>query len=295
MCDASAREAEPGCPAGGGDGWADSGLGGARAHRPRAHPASVPQGHLGKPTGPCFSKTLPTAAPDTRLPAAGAASHCSSLDSPEAGPPHSSYTHAHTCTRTRLSPPCVLQGFCTSAPTLLSLSLSHSAPNSPTLRSPYSPIYLSHLTPHSSPIVLIFLLPAHPAGLSPYPSLGAAAAAAAPAPCPHRPSPSAGATPQEPWSAFSLGASELWGFPTPPSGDTVWVGAPSLFCGAQDQGGQGLGSRPEAAVLHSALPEAQSLYFQSKPLPHPHPLFSSPRTQQTLRQWGVGGRGGGGQ
>lgn len=160
------------------------------------------------------------------------------------------------------------------------------------LSHPQVPLF-SHLPlpsdPHSSPIVLIFLLPAHPAGLSPYPSLGAAAAAA-PAPCPHRPSLSAGATPQEPWSAFSLGASELWGFPTPPSGDTVWVGAPSLFCGAQDQGGQGLGSRPEAAVLHSALPEAQSLYFQSKPLPHPHPLFSSPRTQQTLRQlgWGKG-------
>lgn len=203
----------------------------------------------------------------TRLPSAGAASRWSRIGFPEAGPPHSSYTHARASTRTstRLSPLCTRQGFCTSAPTLL--SLSHSAPNSPTPRSPYSPIYLSHLAPpHSSPIVLFFLLPSRPAAPSLYPSLGAAAAAA-PAPCPLRPSPSARVTSQEPWFAFSLGAPELWAFPTPPSGDTVWMGGSVLILGSPGSGRRR--SRPEAAV-HSVLPGTQSLStFSLSPFPTP--------------------------
>lgn len=160
------------------DGGADSGLCGARSHRPRTHPASVPRGNLGRPLlGPGLSKTLCLAAPkpdpSSQLPfqLAQPQRHQRSLGSLEAIPPRGFYTLTHAHTHTLLSPLSVLQGFCCSVPTLLSFHLPfpHFAPNSPTSKSPNSSICLTYWVPSEASPIALLLLPAHPAGPMPLP------------------------------------------------------------------------------------------------------------------------------
>ena len=239
---------------------------------------------MGKPPGPCSSKTLCSTAP----------ANLRSLSSPAAWRPqtavkacsprpslHLALSHRHVPV-----PPTSLQGF--SAPLLSSpwcpapsrprFASGSPIPMSSPLSShlPLSP-GLPQLLPHCPP------LPSPSVSCRPRPLPQSWSSSSSPRPCPHRFGPlSPGLLPRQLWSsAVSLGSPGLWAFPT------------QALEGAQYGGPGSRGLKSGVKVGGCCLPWSWvSLGFQPEP-PTP-PASPPPRARtQTLRQLDSWSRDGG--